>query len=199
MDQQLGKDQMAEILTVRVRPVFFIQQGVQKAQYHLIGFFFRHDQMLILQVLPDCAKGFGQENGQGRDELRIQPKDDPLDIPGFSFQLRPVGLSGPDQDQIARFQQIPVVFHMVKVTVGKQAVQLIKIVTMGRDTEGGGIAVVIDFDVVSAHFLHNIESRDISAVHMFTSFNNVYRMIIHTLMFFAISLNIQTMYDPEQI
>ena len=199
MDQQLGKDQMAEILTVRVRPVFFIQQGVQKAQYHLIGFFFRHDQMLILQVLPDCAKGFGQENGQGRDELRIQPKDDPLDIPGFSFQLRPVGFSGPDQHQAAGLQQVAVIFHMVVITVGQETVQLIEVVAVGRNAEGGGIAVMVDLNVIPAHFLQYIESGNISAVHINTSFNNVYKMIIHKMTFFAIYLSVSTMYYPERI
>ena len=71
---------MAQIQAVGIRPGFFIQQGIQQPENHLIGLFLRNDQVLLLQILPDGAQRLGQENGQGSNKLRVQPQHDPFDI-----------------------------------------------------------------------------------------------------------------------
>ena len=81
MDQQLGEDQVAQILAVRVRTVFLVQQGIQQVQNDVIGLFLRYDEMLVLEVGTHGAQGLGQEDGQGRDELRIEPENDPFETP----------------------------------------------------------------------------------------------------------------------
>ena len=85
MDQQLRKDQVAQVLAVRIRPVFLVQQGIQQVQNDVVGLFLRYDEVLVLEVGTHGAQGLGQEYGQGRDELRIEPENDPLNIPGCTL------------------------------------------------------------------------------------------------------------------
>ena len=121
--------------------------------------------MLILQVGSHGAQGFRQENGQGGDKLGIEPEHDPLDVPGRPLQFWPVRFPRRNQNQVAGMKIILTAFHMVSIAIGQQAVKLIKIMPVGRHTESRGIAVVVNFDVVSAHLLQYIEGRDIGTIH----------------------------------
>ena len=165
MDQQLGKDQVAEILAVRVSPVLFIQQGIEQVQDDMISLFIRNNQVLILQVGAHGAQGFRQENGQGGDKLGIEPEHDPLDVPGRPLQFRPVRFPRRNQDQVAGVKIILTAFHMVSIAVGKQAVKLVKIMPVRRHAKGCGIAVVVYLDVVPAHLLQHVEGGYIGPVH----------------------------------
>ncbi len=83
----------------------------------MIGLFLRYDEMLVLEVGTHGAQGLGQEDGQGRDEFRIEPENDPFNIPGRPLQLRPVRFSRRNKDQGSRMEFILIVFHMVSIAV----------------------------------------------------------------------------------
>ena len=112
MNQQLGQDQVAQVRAVGIRPVFFIEQGIQQAQDDLVGFFLRDNQVFIFQVVTDGPQRLGKKNGKGRDKLRVQPDNNPLDIPRFTLKFRPVGFTRPHQQKRTRLQGVLVVFHM---------------------------------------------------------------------------------------
>ena len=166
MDQELRKDQMTEVGAVGIRPVFLVEQGIEEAEDDLVGILLRNDEMLILKVLAESAQGLGQEDREGGDELGIQPEDDALDIPGRVFELRPVDFPGADENQGSRIEGVLVILHMIDIAAGEKTVKLEKVMTVRLDVIGGGVTVMIDFNIVTAHVLENVEGGDVSAVRL---------------------------------